>query len=293
MPPPLLLLLLLLRLLLLLLLLGVAAAQLPPPPPPPCDVRYHGAKGDNATEDTAALASALAACQASGGAVVVPPGTYLIRPVRLPSSAHLKLQPGATLVAWPDRYSWPNSTGKPCDFAHEGSSCCLKNLPCCVPQKESLLWATNATNVTISGGGVIDGNAPNNDWHRGPSNASADGKHAAAGYGNYWHMCRPRMVELRWVTNPTIENVTIMNSIMFNVHTAHVENLRIANVTVHSLGPNTDGFNVAGTNMHISDSSVCNNDDCVPVNAPTRGLLVERVNCICSWGGGFVPMIGS
>ena len=278
--------------LLLLLLLGVAAAQLPPPPPP-CDVRYHGAKGDNATEDTAALASALAACQASGGAVVVPPGTYLIRPVRLPSSAHLKLQPGATLVAWPDRYSWPNSTGKPCDFAHEGSSCCLKNLPCCVPQKESLLWATNATNVTISGGGVIDGNAPNNDWHRGPSNASADGKHAAAGYGNYWHMCRPRMVELRWVTNPTIENVTIMNSIMFNVHTAHVENLRIANVTVHSLGPNTDGFNVAGTNMHISDSSVCNNDDCVPVNAPTRGLLVERVNCICSWGGGFVPMIGS
>ena len=48
--------------------------------------------------------------------------------------------------------------------------------------------------------------------------------------------------------------------------------------------PNTDGFNVAGMDMHISDSSVCNNDDCVPVNAPTKGLLVERVNCICQWG---------
>ena len=69
----------------------------------------------------------------------------------------------------------PNSTEKPCDFAREGSGCCTLNLPCCVPQKESMLWATNATNVTISGGGVIDGNANNNDWHKGPGNVSADG----------------------------------------------------------------------------------------------------------------------
>ena len=103
-----------------------------------CNVREHGARGDNATEDTAALASALTACEATGGATVVPPGTYLIRPVRLPSGAHLTLQPGATLAAWPDRYTWPNSTDKPCDFDHEGSSCCLKSLPCCVPQKETL-----------------------------------------------------------------------------------------------------------------------------------------------------------
>ena len=118
-----------------------------------CNVREHGARGDNATEDTAALASALTACEATGGATVVPPGTYLIRPVRLPSGAHLTLQPGATLAAWPDRYTWPNSTDKPCDFDHEGSSCCLKSLPCCVPQKESLLWATNASDITIDGGG--------------------------------------------------------------------------------------------------------------------------------------------
>ena len=112
-------------------------------------------------------------------------------------------------------------------FDHEGSSCCLKSLPCCVPQKESLLWATNASNITISGGGVIDGNAPNNDWHRGAGNVSADGKHFAPFYNNFWHMCRPRMVELRWVKNPKIANLTIQNSIMFNVHTAHVTNLHV------------------------------------------------------------------
>ena len=94
-----------------------------------CSIRDHGAAGDNKTEDTAALAAALAACArgGGGGAVVVPAGTYLIRPVELPSYTSLVLQPGSTLAAWPDRYTWPNSTNKPCDFAHEGSSCCLNS----------------------------------------------------------------------------------------------------------------------------------------------------------------------
>jgi polygalacturonase len=186
----------------------------------PCTVIEYGAKGDNRTEDTAAFVAALAACTATGVPTVVPPGTYLVRPIQLHSDTHLQLQPGSTLAAWGDRYTWPNSTNKPCDFGSEGSGCCLHNLPCCVPQKESLLWATNATNVKINGGGVIDGNAPNNDWHRGPSNASADGTHVSGDYGDYWHQCRPRMVELRWTDDAVIDNITIKNSIMFNVHTA-------------------------------------------------------------------------
>jgi|EP01049_Picozoa_sp_SAG25_P018259 hypothetical protein len=68
--------------------------------------------------------------------------------------------------------------------------------------------------MQIDGGGVIDGNAPYNDWHMGPGNRSADGKHAARAYGDYWHMCRPRMVELRWVNDTTIKNITVQNSIM-------------------------------------------------------------------------------
>jgi hypothetical protein len=44
--------------------------------PPVCNVLDHGAKGDNATEDTAAVASALRACV--GGTVVLPAGhTFL------------------------------------------------------------------------------------------------------------------------------------------------------------------------------------------------------------------------
>lgn len=257
-----------------------------------CNVMKFGAKGDNITEDTQAIAAALTACAAKSGRTIVPRGTYLIRPLNLPSGTDLVLQPGSTLAAWPDRYTWPNSTNKPCDFAREGSSACHKNLPTCVPQKESLLFAENATDISISGGGTIDGNANGNDWHLGPSNASADGKHRGRGYNDFWHQCRPRMIEIRYSQNIRVDNINIHNSIMFNVKMARVSGVRISNVHIHSLGPNTDGFNIAGNNMELVDSTVCNNDDCVPVNAPTNGLIVRNVSCLCQWGGGFVPMIG-
>jgi polygalacturonase len=52
---------------------------------------------------------------------------------------------------------------------------------------------------------------------------------------------------------------------------------------------NTDGINIAGTRMHIYDCTVRNGDDCVPLNAPSRDVLVERLHCEC--GNGLVPII--
>ena len=40
-----------------------------------------------------------------------------------------------------------SSTNKPYDFDHEGRSYYLRGLPCCVPQKERLLWAANASDI--------------------------------------------------------------------------------------------------------------------------------------------------
>ena len=76
------------------------------PPPSICNVMAYGAKGDNSTEDTAAIGKALKACMAGKGKTVVPAGTYLVRPVRLPSHADLVLEPGSILTAWSDRYTW-------------------------------------------------------------------------------------------------------------------------------------------------------------------------------------------
>ena len=61
-----------------------------------CTVRDFGAKGDNHTEDTAAVAAAVAQCDS----VHFPAGyKFLLRPIRLRS--HQQLVIDGTLVAWP------------------------------------------------------------------------------------------------------------------------------------------------------------------------------------------------
>ena len=69
----------------------------------PCNVmdsRYAGgAKGDNTTEDTASVASALATC--AGGRVLLPAGNvFLLRPLELPSRTTLLLE--GDIQAWLD-----------------------------------------------------------------------------------------------------------------------------------------------------------------------------------------------
>ena len=41
--------------------------------------------------------------------------------------------------------------------------------------------------------------------------------------------------------------------------------------------------------MHVHDCTIRNGDDCVPLNAPSRDVLVERLRCEC--GNGLVPII--
>ena len=121
-----------------------------------CDVTHYGAKGDNKTESTQAFITAIETCQGlTQGAVIVPAGQYLIRPVKLLSHTELVISPGATLVAWYGvgwQNGWPNSTTRNCS----ASSYTAKN-PVMVPRLESLLYGDALTNVTIRGGGTVDG----------------------------------------------------------------------------------------------------------------------------------------
>jgi hypothetical protein len=71
-----------------------------------CDVeaRAHGATGDGATDDTAAIQKAIDLTPA-GGTLCIPDGTYMIdaaRSLALKSAFRLKLAPGATLRARPN-----------------------------------------------------------------------------------------------------------------------------------------------------------------------------------------------
>ena len=117
-------------------------------------VRFHGARGDGMSLDTAAINAAILAAEAAGGGVVTfPPGDYLSHSVRLRSRVTLRLEAGATLIAADPPpvgenggYDAPEP-GEPNvyqDFGHSRF-------------RNSLVWGEGLEDVIIEGPGRIFG----------------------------------------------------------------------------------------------------------------------------------------
>jgi hypothetical protein len=63
---------------------------------PSVSVKYHSATGDGVADDTAEIQAAIDSLSSTGGAVIIPPGTYLF-------SATLNMRPGVWLVGTPGK----------------------------------------------------------------------------------------------------------------------------------------------------------------------------------------------
>lgn len=104
-----------------------------------------GAKNDGITLNTAAINSAINECnRKGGGVVVVPAGLWLTGPVELKSNVNLHLQKNALLQFTDDFSQYKLVPGNWEGLAQ------MRN--------QSPLSATNATNIAITGFGIIDGN---------------------------------------------------------------------------------------------------------------------------------------
>ena len=111
-------------------------------------IRDHGAVGDGATLDTAAINQAIEACAKTGGGQVrFPPGRYLSGTVHLRSEVTLFLDAGATLIGTTNLTLYQQPT--PPDFMPEARW---------GKWHRGLILGENLENVTIAGPGVIDGN---------------------------------------------------------------------------------------------------------------------------------------
>src|SRR5262249_17557706 len=106
-----------------------------------------GAKGDGTTLDTAALQSAVDACHADGGGtVLVPAGTFVIGTVELKSHITLHLAASGKLLGSGDGKHYRAVDAIPLEGDHTLGD-----------GNWALLFAVNATNLTIEGPGTIDG----------------------------------------------------------------------------------------------------------------------------------------
>jgi polygalacturonase len=180
-----------------------------------CDPHAYGAKVDGVTKDTAAIQAAIDACEQRGGTVRLSAGTWLSAPIVLKSNITLELDKGATLLGSSDHRDYPPKT----EFR--------------APGLQSLVSATNATNVSITGDGVIDG-AGDSWWQE----ARSFGDHGVMGSDH----TRPRLVVFDHCRHVLVEGVTIQNSPMWQLVPYYSDDVTIRNIKIlapqHS--PNTD-----------------------------------------------------
>jgi polygalacturonase len=198
----------------------------------------YGAVGDGQKDSRAAFAQAIAACtQAGGGRVVVPAGKfYCDGPIHLASNVNLHVSEGATIKF---------------GIAHESY------LPVVLTRYEGTviyghsprIYVRGATNVAITGKGLIDGSGRASlDLPR-PKGGGAGSIRALADKGvpiekriygeGSW--VRPSMIQFYECTNVLVEDVKIIDSTFWIVHPVFCKNVTVRGITVDSMNGNNDG----------------------------------------------------
>ena len=215
-----------------------------------CSPSKHGAKADGATKDTAAIQAAIDACEAQGGGTVrLAAGTYLSGPIVLKSNITLQLDKGATLLGSTDHADYP-----PITMFH-------------LPDLQPLVSATNATNVSITGDGVIDGNGTT-WWEMARSVRNA----GVLGTGHP----RPKLIIFDHCKHVKVEGVTIQNSPMWQLVPYYSDDVAIRNVKILAPvgSPNTDAIDPFSSSHVVIDhvySDVGDDNIAIksgPINSP-------------------------
>src|SRR6202789_3098285 len=171
-----------------------------------CDARTYGAKADGATKDTKAIQAAIDDCaSAGGGTVKLAGGTFVSAPIVLKSNITLDIGKGATLLGSPDHADYPAKA----EFRAPGT--------------QSLVSATNAEKVAITGEGTIDGNGES--WW-----AQARTTHNAGVVGEV--QFRPRLVVFDHCKHIRMEGVTVQNSPSWQIVPTYPRDMEIRNVRV-------------------------------------------------------------
>jgi hypothetical protein len=226
---------------------------------PVYNVSEHGMFGDGSTVNTKALQSLIDTCsEKGGGTIFFPPGDFLTGAFRLKDHVNIHLSPGATV--------W-GSTNKD---DYEGY--------------ESLVYAEDAKNISITGMGTINGNGTSfwaeymrkevtfEEWRK-----------------NNW---RPnRMFLFLRCENLRLNDFTIKNSPSWTIHPIDCDRVIITGISIlngiyEEDGPNTDGINPDGCSRFIiSDCFIQCGDDCIVLKITERSKTkvcrdVVVTNCV-------------
>ena len=190
------------------------------------NVKTLGAKADGVSDDTYFVQMAIDSCP-EGGRVVLPEGTYLVRPIVLKSNITLELKKGASLLGDAREESYPYIPARTYKGKKEQILSTWEGEP--FDCHQSFVSAYKQKNIKIVGEGTINGNADNSTWWATPKGRT---------------VARPRLVFLNKCQNVSFHGVTCMNSASWNLHPFFSRNLGFYDVKIKNpyTAPNTDGL---------------------------------------------------
>jgi hypothetical protein len=278
-----------LRKLFLLLILPWLALPLAAQSLPVCNVRAFGAKGDGVTTDTRAVSDAIAACvKQGGGTVYFGPGRYVIGTVQLYSHIHLYLESGATLSGSHNIEDYLPSP--PFGFArHYGIDITGEGFVL------GMLIAKNAEDISIDGGGTIDGQGdtfmgaqtPHVSHDYAPESVRNPEKFEAAmrnlEYGPLEPNGRPgTMIVFFHCSNIRLHGITLSDAPNWTLHLQDVAGAAITSIQILNDPqiPNNDGIDcMQCRQVRIADCTIQTGDDGLAIVASEQ---VDVSNCSIS-----------
>ena len=227
------------------------------------NVLDHGAVGDGTTLNTISFKKAIAACvKQNGGKVLIPAGDYCTGPIQLQSNITIHLEAGAIL----------RGSENVADYRMDGR------------RTRPLVWAENATNVTICGRGRIDGRGvtfmrldeprtATRDFERRFTRQGEDFMSPKFGTadGPMTYRSRPnRLIAFYNCKHLMIRDVVVTDAPCWTINFADCEYVNVDGITVlnNLVVPNSDGIHCETCkNVHIANCELVCGDDAICITS--------------------------
>ena len=220
------------------------------------NIKNYGAIGDGVTMETEAVQKAIDACHAVGGGTVwAPAGDFQIGTIILKSNITLSLDYGASLLGSQNLADYPTEG---LDDPREGGPRCL-------------IYAKDASNITIEGLGVIDGRGTREAF---PRFSSGSGRSRQG-------LPRPRLLRMDNCENLIFSGVTYKRPAFWGLHLIDCKNIHFQAVTIQFRNNNfnNDGIDLDGCeNVLIENCDINSGDDAICLKSslhPCRNIMVR------------------
>ncbi|MBN2162099.1 MAG: GH32 C-terminal domain-containing protein [Pontiellaceae bacterium] len=228
-------------------------------------VTDYGARGNGERDNTRPIQKTIDACT-PGGTVVIPPGVFMCGHIKLKSNMTLWLSEGAVLKAIQDNDKYPATlpdtdnanVSKPDTWGGGGWEL-----------RRSFIWADDTDNLTIRGGGTIDGNGDCEIW--------APPKD---------EIVRPMPLYITRSRNVVVRDIQIQDAAMWDLVFLECKGVAVDGIIIHSIfGWNKDGIDICDSHdVTIANSAIwCEDDAICPKSGSAMGvknLMVKNVSLV-------------